>query len=115
MPTIVIGPRPDRTDKAVTVTLAIQTKSSDGKTLVQGMERKLTLRRGTQYVVGPEVLQVLEHSHEGPYLRVLDPHSVEPGAQELPPPPPTEKEQTQIGALVSTFGKKAAQQAPAPA
>ena len=115
MPTIVVGTRPDRTDKAVTVTLAIQTRASDGKTALQGMERKLTFVRGTQYVVGPEVLAVLEASHEGPYTRVIDLHSVEPDATALPPPAPPEKGKTQIGALVSAFGKQAAPSAPSPA
>jgi hypothetical protein len=95
MPTIVINDRMDRNDKTVTVTLA---EARSG-------ERKLTYERGKQYVVPHEILEVLEHSHEAPHVRVLDPHSKEPTVESLPKPEPSPDTQSQIGELVETFGK----------
>lgn len=92
MPTIMIGQRPDRNDKQVTVNVS-----------AEGSERRVTLDRQQQYVVAEDVLDVLEHSHEAPYLRVLDRHSKEPTAQDLPPPEKSE----QSADLVRTLGKKA--------
>ena len=92
MPTIQIDERPDRNDKTVSVTVA-----------VNGAERKHTFTRGLSYVVKPEILDVLEHSHEAPYVRVLDRNSQEPTAAELPPSTQDEKEQS--GAMAAVLAK----------
>ena len=94
MPTIVIRERTDRSDKNVSFTL------SDAKT----GDHKVTYDRGKQYVVSNEMLEVMEHSHEGQHLMVLDRHSKEPGVEELPTPPSPETT-SKIGELVGAFGK----------
>lgn len=96
MPTILIGSRPDRNDPRVTVHV-----TADGR------ERSLTLERQREYVVPDSVLDVLEHSHEAPYLRVLDRQSLEPRAQDLPPPPLADADRGKLATMVKTFGKKA--------